>query len=71
MVFAPVISCENWAPNKKNIEVLDYACALMLAPLDDPGTEARLGFRGLMKQGSCAGFGIPGDAGPPVPALVK
>ena len=71
MVFAPVISCTEWAPNKKNIQVLDYACALMLAPLDDPGTEARLEFRGLMKQGSCAGFGIPGNVGPPVPALVR
>jgi len=71
MVFAPVISCTDWAPNKKNMEVLDYACALMLSPIDDPGTEARLEFRGLMKQGSCAGFGIPGNVGPPVPALVR
>lgn len=71
MVFAPVISCKDWAPNKKNIEVLDYACALMLAPIDDPNTDARLEFRGLMKRGSCAGFGIPGDLGPPVPALVR
>lgn len=71
MVFAPVISCTEWAPNKKNIEILDYACALLLSPIDDPNTDARLEFRGLMKQGGCAAFGIPGDVGPPVPALVR
>lgn len=71
MVFAPVISCKDWAPNKRNIDVLDYACALMLAPIDDPQTEVRLEFRGLMRQGGCAGFGIPGNAGPPVPGLVQ
>lgn len=71
MVFAPVISCKDWAPNKKNMEVLDYACALIPAPIDDPNTDARLEFRGLMKQGGCGGFGIPGNAGPPVPALVR
>lgn len=71
MVFAPVIRCTDWEPNKRNMEVLDYACALMLAPISDPHTEVKLEFRGLMKQGACAGFGIPGNIGPPVPALVR
>lgn len=70
MVFAPVISCTDWAPNKKNIVVLDYACALMLAPIAGPD-EVKMEFRGLMRQGNCAGLGIPGDLGPPVPALVR
>ena len=71
MVFVPVISCPDWAPNKKNMSVLDYACALMLSPIDDADVDVRLEFRGLMRQGGCAAFGIPGNVGPPVPALVR
>lgn len=71
MVMVPVIGCQNWAPNKKNMPVLDYACAFMLSPIDDPGTDVQLEFRGLASQGACGSTGFPGTFGPPVPALVK
>ncbi|MES2633734.1 MAG: pilus assembly protein TadG-related protein [Pseudomonadota bacterium] len=71
MVFVPVISCSAWAPNKKNMDVLDYACAFMISPINDPGTDVQLEFRGLLSKGACATSGIPGNFGPPVPALVR
>lgn len=71
MTFVPVISCSTWAPNKKNLPVIDYACAFMISPVDDPGTDVQLEYRGLKSQGACATGGAPGDFGPPVPALVK
>ena len=71
MVFVPVIACQQWAPNKKNMAVLDYACAFMTSPIDDPGNDVQLEYRGLMSQGACGTAGFPGDFGPPVPALVK
>lgn len=71
LVYVPVIGCEDWLPNKKNIKVLDYACAFMLSPVDDPGTDVQLEFRGLLKQSDCGSIGFPGGSGAPVPALVK
>lgn len=71
MVLVPVVRCEDWAPNKKNMEVMDYACAFMLSPIDDPDSDVVLEFRGLKSAGACASTGFPGDVGPPVPALVK
>lgn len=70
-VFVPVIACQDWAPNKKNMVVLDYACAFMTSPVDDPGNDVQLEYRGLKSQGACGTTGFPGDSGPPVPALVK
>lgn len=71
LVFVPVIACKSWAPNKKNIPVLDYACAFMLSPVDDPGTDVQLEFRGLKSRSDCGSTGFPGGSGAPVPALVK
>lgn len=71
MVFVPVIKCNEWAPNKKNMEVRDYACALMISPIKDPGVDVQLEYRGSWKAGECGTTGVPGEFGPPVPALVK
>ncbi len=71
VVFVPVIACKSWAPNKKNIPVLDYACAFMIAPVDDPDIDVQLEFRGLKSRSDCGSTGFPGGFGPPVPALVK
>lgn len=71
MVYVPVIRCGDWAPNKKNMDVLDYACTLMISPIDDPGADVQLEFRGLMANSVCASSGVPGNIGPPVPALVR
>lgn len=70
MVMAPIVSCDELEPNGKNIKVLDWACALMLAPIGAP-EEVRMEFRGLVSAGACGTSGIPGPFGPPVPALVK
>ena len=70
MVFVPVIRCEDWQPNGKNMPVLDYACAFIISPIDDPD-EVQLEYRGLKSSGACGTSGIPGNLGPPVPALVK
>lgn len=69
-VFVPVISCADWEPNKRNMPVLDYACALMITPIDDPSTDVQLEFIGLKSKGACATAGFPGNGGAPVPALV-
>lgn len=71
MVLAPIIRCAEYLPNGKNMEVLDWACALMLNPINDPDEDVRLEFRGSVLAGACGSTGIPGDFGPPVPALVK
>jgi hypothetical protein len=71
MVFVPVLACKNWAANKKNMPVLDYACAFMISPVDNPGSDVQLEFRGLKSQGTCGSMGFPGESGAPVPALVK
>lgn len=70
MVYVPVISCDSWESGKRNIAVLDWACALMLAPVDDPKADVQLEFRGL-RTGGCGTTGYPGGTGAPVPALVK
>lgn len=72
-VIMPVIECEDWAPNKKNIKVIGYACALMLAPINDPGRDVVLEFRGWAtdSDSNCGTSGFPGINGAPVPALVK
>ncbi|HET8746397.1 MAG TPA: pilus assembly protein TadG-related protein [Ramlibacter sp.] len=71
LALAPIIRCADWTPTGKNMEVLDWACALMLSPINDPDTDVRLEFRGLASAGACGSTGAPGNFGPLVPALVK
>ena len=70
-VLQPVIQCEDWEPNKKNIRVIKWACSLMLQPIADPNNDVRLEFLGYADNGACATFGTPGGAGALVPALVQ
>lgn len=72
-VYVPVIRCADWQPNGRNMPVRDYACAFMLGPVDDPNADVRLEYRGLKSKGGgpCGTSGVPGDLGPPVPALVR
>lgn len=71
MVFMPIIACNAWSSGKKNIDVVDWACAFMLHPINDANTDVELEFRGLKSKGECATTGMPGEFGPPVPALVR
>lgn len=71
LVLMPVIRCESWAPNKKNIEILGYACNLLLSPIADADTDVQYEFRALMGAGPCASSGIPGGSGAPVTALSR
>jgi len=71
MVFVPVISCAQWGPSKKNLDVIDYACMLMVSPISDPGSDVRLEFRGMKENSDCGSAGVPGDLGAPIPVLVR
>ena len=72
MAYVPVINCSAWAPNGKNMHVIDYACALLLSPVDDPGVDVVMEFRGLRSGTTdCGTTGFPGTGGAPVPALVR
>ncbi|MBI5278022.1 MAG: Tad domain-containing protein [Burkholderiales bacterium] len=72
LVYVPIIKCDDWAPNKKNMAVNDYACALMLHPVNDAGQDVQLEFRGGYRTSlDCGTTGVPGDFGPPVPGLVR
>jgi hypothetical protein len=71
MVFMPIIACNAWSSGKKNIDVIDWACAFMLHPINDANQDVELEFRGLASKNECGTTGVPGDFGPPVPALVK
>jgi len=70
MTMVPVIGCSAWAEGKKDIPVIDYACMLMISPIDDPNTDVQLEFRGLKSQGACSGGGAP-PSFTPSPALVR
>lgn len=73
VIAVPVIYCEDWAGSQTAI-IRDWACVLMLAPIESPGNVV-LEFLGLAgKSGSpCATLGLPGGGigGPMVPTLVK
>lgn len=71
IVLVPVMKCSDWAPSKKGLDVIDYACAFMIRPLNDPNTDVKLEYRGSWLAGDCGGKKPPADFGPPVPALVK
>jgi hypothetical protein len=70
--LAPIIKCQDWEPNKKNITVYDYACVLMLSPIADPRTDVRYEFLGVASAyGACTSAGFSGGSGALVPALVR
>jgi hypothetical protein len=72
MVFVPIINCNTWEPNGRNMPVIGYACALMLAPVADPDTDVMLEYHGLQTEANqCPTTGFPGTGGPPVAALVR
>lgn len=73
VVAAPVVRCQDWA-TAQTIQIRDWACVLMLNPIDGPD-DVRLEFLGLAGDiGSpCATLGMPGSGGlgPQVPTLVR
>lgn len=73
VVIVPLIECGSWAPNKKDIPVVKWGCMLMLRPVDDPGSDVKFEFLGLVGESGvpCATTGFPGGSGSLVPALVQ
>lgn len=73
VVAAPIIYCPDWAGSQTAL-IRDWACVLMLTPIEDPDGVV-LEFLGLAgESGSpCATLGLPGGGvgGPLVPTLVK
>lgn len=63
MVAVPIIRCHDWAPNKKDLDVVKWACALMIAPITGPD-EVRLEFRGLEGTEACAATPTGPGTGP-------
>lgn len=73
VVAAPVVRCQDWA-TAQTVPIRDWACVLMLNPIDGPDDVA-LEFLGMASEiGSpCATLGMPGGGGigPQVPTLVR
>lgn len=73
VVAAPVVHCQDWE-HAQTVEIKDWACVLMLNPIDGPDAVA-LEFLGMAGDvGSpCATLGMPGGGGigPQVPTLVR
>jgi hypothetical protein len=73
VVAAPIVYCPEWV-SSQTVPIKDWACVLMLAPIESPGGVV-MEFLGLAGgSGSpCATLGLPGGGvgGPMVPTLVK
>lgn len=73
LAIAPVVNCGGWATSQ-TVPIVNWACILMLHPIDDPGDLVRMEYRGLsnLSNSPCATFGVPGGAaGPLVSVLVQ
>lgn len=73
LVTAPIVNCGGWATSQ-TVPILNWACVLMLHPIDNTGDMVRMEYRGLsnLSNSPCATFGVPGGtAGPLVPVLVQ
>jgi hypothetical protein len=73
LVTVPVVNCAQWATSQV-IPVLDWACVLMLNPIDQPGDDVYMEFVGFSHESgsACASSGIGGGTiGPLVPVLVQ
>lgn len=73
VVAAPVMHCPDW-DTSQTAPIRDWACMLMLAPIDSPSAVV-LEYLGLAGDAGspCATLGLPGGGigGPLVPTLVK
>jgi hypothetical protein len=79
VVAAPVVRCQDWVDkppgcSSQTVRIRDWACVLMLNPIDGPDA-VNLEFLGMASEvGSpCATLGMPGGGGigPQVPTLVR
>jgi hypothetical protein len=74
LAVAPVVDCAGWGGTNHQATIINWACILMLHPIDSPGDIVRMEYRGLsnLANSPCATFGIPGGtAGPLVAVLVQ
>lgn len=76
IVSAPIVNCAGFATSQ-TVPILDYACVLMLHPIDNtPGLTVYMEYIGLSSAAGspCESLGIPGgpgSTGPAVPGLVQ
>jgi Flp pilus assembly protein TadG len=66
MVTVPVIRCHDWQPNGKDLEIVAWACALMISPIADTD-QVSLEYRGPKGSADCGGAANTGTN----PALVR
>lgn len=69
---APIVDCAGWA-SSQTVNVLDWACVLMLHPIGSPSDLVRMEYLGRANEidTPCASYGLSGGtAGPLVPVLV-
>ncbi|MDC7706767.1 pilus assembly protein TadG-related protein [Vogesella indigofera] len=74
LALMPIVNCAGWGPQTVPIE--KFACVLMLQPMEGPGEETFVEYRGQadVPGNPCATLGLPGAGGgigPKVPALVR
>lgn len=72
---APIVDCSGWA-SSQTVPILDWACVLMLNPIDGVGSQVKMEYLGLASQSGspCATTGLPGgpgSVGPNVAVLVQ
>jgi putative Flp pilus-assembly TadE/G-like protein len=88
LAVLPVVDCDCWGssppascnvptpPPPNQINILKFACILMLHPMGNPGEDTYIEYEGLSDDASnpCATLGLPGGpgaVGPKVPSLVR
>ncbi|MBS1189183.1 MAG: hypothetical protein H6R10_975 [Rhodocyclaceae bacterium] len=75
IAVAPIVDCAGWA-SSQTVPIIDWACVLMLNPIDGVGAEVKLEYLGMAKDSGspCSTTGLPGgpgSVGPNVPVLVQ
>ncbi|WP_024302871.1 pilus assembly protein TadG-related protein [Pseudogulbenkiania sp. MAI-1] len=75
LVLMPIVDCNGWT-SSQTVPIDKFACALMLHPMEGPGEDTFIEYRGQADTpgNPCATLGLPGAGGgigPKVPALVR
>lgn len=75
VAVVPVVDCDGWA-GSQTVNIVKFACIVMLHPMDSPGDPLYLEYQGLSDEpgNPCSTIGLPGgpgSVGPRVPALVR
>lgn len=75
LALMPIVNCAGWT-GSQTVPIQKFACVLMLQPMEGPGEETFIEYRGQadVPGNPCATLGLPGAGGgigPKVPALAR